>query len=153
LRDFLLTVHVLAAVIWVGGAIAMHILGRRVLKRGDNTEIYNFSMEINKVALRLYAPTSLVLLIAGIFLVNESGYDFSQAWIGIALAGWLFSFVVGVGYYGPQEKKLQVLVAERGQTDPGVRANVAAALNVNSVEVLILALVVIDMTLKPGAGG
>jgi hypothetical protein len=51
-------------VIWVGGAIAMHILGRRVLKRGDNQEIYNFSMEVNKVALRLYAPTSLILLVA-----------------------------------------------------------------------------------------
>ena len=47
------------------------------------------------------------MLIAGIFLVSEAGYEFSQAWIGIALAGWLFSFIVGVGYYGPQDKKLQ----------------------------------------------
>jgi len=153
LKDFLLTVHVLAAVIWVGGAIAMHILGRRVLKRGDNAEIYAFSKEINVVALRLYAPTSLILLIAGIFLVSEAGYEFSQAWIGIALAGWLFSFIVGVGYYGPQDKKLQLLVAERGENDPGVRRNVAAALTVNSVELLILVLVVIDMTLKPGSPG
>ena len=153
MRDFLLTVHVLAAVIWVGGSIAMHILGRRVLKRGDSTEIYNFSNEINTVALRLYAPTSLILLIAGIFLVNEAGYEFSQAWIGIALAGWLFSFIVGVGYYGPQDKKLQALVAERGPGDPGVKGNVSAALAVNSIELLILVLVVIDMTIKPGAPG
>ena len=151
LRDFLLTVHVLAAVIWVGGAIAMHILGRRVLNRGDNGEILAFSMEINKVALRLFAPTSLVLLLVGIGLVLDSpAYEFSQVWIGIALAGWLFSFIVGVGYYGPQDKKLQTLVAERGPDDPGVAGNVRAALNVNSVEVGILALVVIDMTLKPG---
>jgi len=44
-------VHVLAAVIWVGGSIAMHILGRRVLSRGDNREIHAFSMEINKVSM------------------------------------------------------------------------------------------------------
>jgi uncharacterized membrane protein len=57
----LLTIHVLAAVIWVGGSVAMHILGRRVLSRGDNREIHAFSMEVNKVAMRLYAPTSLIL--------------------------------------------------------------------------------------------
>jgi uncharacterized membrane protein len=149
--DFLITVHVLAAVIWVGGSVAMHILGRRVLKRGDGEEIYEFSKEINTLAQRLYAPTALILLIAGIFLVSEAGYEFSQAWIGIGLAGWLFSFVVGIGYYGPQDKKLQALVSERGPTDPGVAANVTRALNVNSVELLILLLVVIDMTTKPGA--
>jgi len=58
---------------------------------------------------------------------------------------------VGVGYYGPQDKKLQLLVAERGPGDPSVAANVRAALNVNSLEVTILTLIVIDMTLKPGA--
>ncbi|MDQ3719960.1 MAG: DUF2269 domain-containing protein [Actinomycetota bacterium] len=112
----LLTVHVLAR----------RDLGRRqhrhahpgppVLNRGDNREIHAFSMEVNKVAMRLYAPISLILLIAGIFLVDKAGYDFSQAWIVIALAGWLFSFIVGVGYYGPQDKKLQELVKERAPT-------------------------------------
>jgi uncharacterized membrane protein len=148
--EFLLTIHVLAAVIWVGGGLAMHILGRRVLKRGDTKEIYEFSKEINTVALRLYAPTSLILLIAGILLVNEAGYEFSQLWITLAFIGWAFSFVVGVAYYGPQDKKLQALVAADGPTATGVVENVRQALLVNSVEQLILFLVVIDMTTKPG---
>jgi uncharacterized membrane protein len=148
--EFLLTIHVLAAVIWVGGGLAMHILGRRVLKRGDNTEIFEFSKEINTVALRLYAPTSLILLVAGILLVNEAGYDFSDLWITLAFIGWAFSFVVGIAYYGPQDKKLQALVAADGPTATGVVENVRQALLVNSVEQLVLFLVVIDMTTKPG---
>lgn len=148
--EFLLTIHVLAAVIWVGGGIAMHILGRRVLKRNDPQEIYKFSGEVNTVALRLYAPTSLVLLVAGILLVNEAGYEFSQAWISIGFLGWAVSFLVGIGYYGPQDKKLQALVAADGPTAPGVVANVRQALIVNSIEILILVLVVIAMTTKPG---
>lgn len=148
--DLLLTIHVLAAVVWVGGGLAMHILGRRVLKRGDSTEIYEFSKEINHVALRLYAPTSLVLLIAGILLVNEAGYEFDQLWITLAFIGWLFSFVVGVAYYGPHDKKLQQLVAAEGPNATGVVANVRQALLVNSVEQAILFLIVIDMTIKPG---
>ena len=148
--EFLLTIHVLAAVIWVGGGITIHVLGRRVLKRGDDQEVYEFSKEINTVAMRLYAPTSLILLVAGILLVNEAGYEFSQTWITLAFIGWAFSFVVGIGYYGPQDKKLQALVAAEGPTAPGVVENVRQALMVNSFEILILVLVVIDMTVKPG---
>ena len=149
--EFLLTVHVLGAVVWVGGGAAMHILGRRALARGDGEEIYKLSQEVNHVGLRLYAPVSLVLLIAGILLVDEVGADFGDLWIGLGLAGWLVSFVVGIAYYGPQDKKLQLLVAEKGPADPGVAANVRAAVTVNSVELLILLLVVVDMTIKPGA--
>jgi uncharacterized membrane protein len=148
--ELLLTIHVLAAVVWVGGGTAMHILGRRVLKRGDGKEIYEFSKEINTVSLRLYAPTSLILLIAGVLLVNEAGFDFSQLWITLGFVGWGISFLVGVGYYGPQDKKLQALVAEKGPTDPGVAANVRQALMVNQVELLILFLIIVDMTTKPG---
>jgi uncharacterized membrane protein len=148
--DLLLTIHVLAAVVWVGGGLAMHILGRRVLKRGDSTEIYEFSKEINHVSLRLYAPTSLILLVAGILLVNEAGYDFDQLWITLGFVGWLISFVVGVGYYGPQDKRLQKLVAADGPNATGVVTNVRQALLVNSVEQAILFLIVIDMTTKPG---
>jgi uncharacterized membrane protein len=148
--ELLLTIHVLAAVIWVGGGLVMHILGRRVLKRGNPQEIFEFSNEINTVAMRLYAPTALILLVAGILLVNEAGYEFSQLWITLAFIGWAFSFIVGIGYYGPQDKKLQALVAADGPTAPGVVGNVRQALLVNSVEQLILFLIVIDMTTKPG---
>jgi uncharacterized membrane protein len=148
--DLLLTIHVLAAVIWVGGGLAMHILGRRVLKRGDGEEIYEFSKEINTVAMRLYAPMSLVLLVAGILLVNEAGYDFDQIWITLGFVGWIISFVVGIGYYGPQDKKLQQLVTAEGPNANGVVANVRQALLVNSIEQTIVLLVVIDMTTKPG---
>jgi uncharacterized membrane protein len=148
--DFLLTIHILAALIWVGGGISMHILGRRVLKRGDAEEIYKFSAEVNVIGMRIYAPTSLILLVAGILLVNEVGYEFSQLWITLAFVGWIISFIIGVGYYGPQDKKLQALVAADGPTAPGVVANVRQALTVNSIEILILLLVVVDMTVKPG---
>ena len=148
--EFLLSVHIVAAIVWLGGGTAMHIQGRRALRRGDGEEIYKLSKEINHVSLRLYAPTSLVLLVAGILLVDEVGADFGDLWIGLGLAGWLVSFVVGIAYYGPQDKKLQLLVAEKGPSDPGVAANVRAAITVNSVELLILFLVVIDMTIKPG---
>ena len=93
---------------------------------------------------------SLILLIVGVLLVNEVGYDFSETWITLGFLGWTVSFLVGIGYYGPKDKKLQALVAAEGPTAPGVVENVRQALMVNSFEILILVLVVIDMTVKPG---
>lgn len=148
--EFLLTVHVLAAIVWVGGGTMMHVIGRRTLARGDGQEIHDFSKEINAIAGRLYPVMSIILLVAGIFLVSEAGYEFSSLWITLAFIGWGISFVVGIGYYGPQDKKLQALVTENGPLDPGVAVNVRNALMVNQVELLILFLVVIDMTVKPG---
>ena len=43
-----------------------------------------------------------------------------------------------------------MLVAEQGPTAPGVIANVRQAMLVNSIEILILVLVVVAMTTKPG---
>lgn len=148
--ELLLTIHVIAAIVWVGGGTAMHILGRRVLKRRNGEEIYNFSTEVNTVAPRLFIPMSLLLLISGIGLVEEGGFQFSQLWIILGLSGYAISFIVGIAYYGPQDKRLQQLVAEKGPLDPGVAGNVRAALMVNQVELLILFLVAIDMTTKPG---
>ena len=149
--ELLLTLHVLAAVIWVGGNFVMDVMGRRVLRRGDGEEIHKFSEEVNAVGVRLYPGTSLVLLIAGILLVSEAGYDFGEPWVLLGLGGWVSSFLVGLLYYMPQDKKLQALVAEKGPSDPGVVDNVRAALRVGLAENVILLLVVIDMTVKPGA--
>jgi uncharacterized membrane protein len=148
--EFLLFVHIVGAVVWIGGGSVMHIIGRRALASDDGQRIHDVSKEINHIAMRLYPPVSLLLLVAGILLVDEVGADFGDTWIVLGLAGWLFSFVVGVGYYGPQDKRLQALVAERGPTDPGVAANIRAALNVNVVELTILFLVILDMVVKPG---
>lgn len=148
--EFLLTVHVLAAVVWVGGSVAIHVLGRRVIGRGDAEEILHFSRETNAIGPVLYAPASIILLVAGIFLVGKAGYEFSQAWIGLAFAAWIITFLIGAGYYGPAGKKLEALVQAEGPQAPGVVESAKRTIMVSSVELLILVLVVVDMTTKPG---
>jgi hypothetical protein len=41
----------------------------------------------------------VVLLIAGVFLVDEAGYSYGDLWVTIAFLGFLVSLVLGVGYY------------------------------------------------------
>jgi uncharacterized membrane protein len=149
--DFLLTVHVLAAVLWVGGGVTMHALGRRIQKSGDRAALTAYFRTAGPFAGVFYAALSVILLIAGLLLVNEANYEFSQPWIGIGLAAWIFSFIVGVGYYGRQDKKIREISESEGPTSETLMPIVKQYFLVNSIEVLVLVLVVVDMTVKPGA--
>lgn len=148
--DLLLTLHVVAAVLWVGGGATMHILGRRTLRSGDPRRIVAFAADANWLGPRFYSALSLVLLVAGIFLVEEAGYEHSQTWVVLGLAGWVVSFVIGVGFYARHQKRLEATVAVAGPEAPAVVANVQRMLQVNAIELLILLAIVVDMAVKPG---
>lgn len=115
--EFLLSVHLLAAVLWVGGGVSVFIFAR-FAKSAGGQRLLDFSREANLIGPRFYAPLSLILLVAGFLLIDEAGYDFSQTWISLGLAGWFLSFVVGVAFYGPQQKRLEEAAATEAPTDP-----------------------------------
>ena len=148
--DFLLAVHVLAAVLWVGGGATSHVLLRRAQRTNDPEYRLALVREVSTIGNRLYAPLSLVLVIAGSLLVNEAGYEFSQLWITLGYTAWLVSFALGIGFYSRQQKRIDELAEREGADGPGTSADIRRILTVNSVELLILVLAVIDMTAKPG---
>ena len=76
--EFLLTVHVLAAVIWVGGGVAMHIARhvRCASAATSTTRVRVHALDATWLGPRLFAPMSSIVLVAGSLLVNEAGYDF-----------------------------------------------------------------------------
>ena len=94
--EFLLTVHVLCAVIWIGGGVTMHIFGRLATKEGPERQLV-FTGQSIRLGNVLFAPLAVVLLVAGILLVDEVGYSYGDLWITIGFVGFLASFVVGRG--------------------------------------------------------
>ena len=150
--DFLLTVHVLAAILWVGGAVTLHILMRRTLRLPDRRAQHERFTELEWLGERFYPAFSLLLLIAGILLVtrDEGGFEFEDTFIQIGLTGWVISFLIGIGFYGREGKKRAGIVETEGADSPAVASSFRRTAMVNSFELLILLLVVIDMTTKPG---
>ena len=150
--DFLLTVHVLAAVLWVGGGASLHAMLRRMQKNAEPAAVLDFLGEAGRFAAVFYAALSVILLIAGLLLLNEplANAEFSDAWVQIGLTIWVISFIIGVGYYGRQGKKIGQLAEAEGPGGEGVERAVNQYLLVNSIELTLLVLAVIDMTTKPG---
>ncbi|MEA2331386.1 MAG: hypothetical protein QOH58_1524 [Thermoleophilaceae bacterium] len=147
--EFLLTVHVLAAVIWVGGAVTMHIFGRLATKEGPERELA-FTQQSIRIGNMVYAPLSVLLLIGGIFLVDEVGYSYGDPWITLGFLGFLTSFAVGVGYYPRAARTYAELAVVEGPGSDAARAIYRRTATVNMVELSILLLVVVAMTTKPG---
>ena len=150
--DFLLTVHVLAAVLWVGGGVTLHILMRRALRLADPAAQHERFTELEWLGERFYPIFSLLLIAAGIWLVarDDGGWDFDMTFVQLGFAGWIISFLIGIGFYGREGKKRAGIVESEGAASPSVAASFQRTAMVNSFELLILLLVIVDMTTKPG---
>ena len=146
-----LAIHILAAVAWVGGGLAIHIFGRMAEKTGDPQRMLEFSQQASFIGPRLYGPLSLILLIAGILLVGETPYDHTDTWVMIGYAGWVISFLTGVGYYMRADRKQQAIVAGGGLGSAEFLALYKQVATVSLIELVILFAVVADMAIKPGS--
>jgi uncharacterized membrane protein len=149
--EVFLAVHILAAVIWVGGAFVIQLLAFRILREADPERMAGFSRDTEWVGMRFFLPASLTLLVFGFLLVNEGGWSLSDAWLGFALLVIAASIVTGAGFLGPEAGRLARAIDQHGAGSPEVRARLTRILLVSRIELVFLVLVVVDMVAKPGA--
>jgi hypothetical protein len=143
-----LMVHILMAVVWVGGAHLIQLLAVRILKADDPHRLAAFAKDADWIGTRVFAPSALLLLVFGFLLVEETdiGYPF---WVQFGLGVFAYSFVSGLLFLGPEAGRISKLVAARGAADPDVQRRIRRILLFSRFELLLLVLVVVDMTIKP----
>jgi uncharacterized membrane protein len=148
--DILLSLHLLAAVLWIGGNLYFHIILGRAKAAGDVEKMGYLGQEQDWIGNRFFIGSAVVLLVTGPLLVDELGYDY-EFWIVFALAVLLASFATGALYLGPAGKKLGEMMQAEGFSD-ATQAQFNKLLTVARIETTLLVLVVIDMAVKPGLG-
>ncbi|HEV2361597.1 MAG TPA: DUF2269 family protein [Acidimicrobiales bacterium] len=153
----LLTVHILCAIAWVGGGLMITLQAERARRAKDDAELVNIARQADFFATHMFIPLALVLLGVGIGMVAVGHIGFNHPFVMIALTGWALSFVIGGAFLGPQSgkvKKLAAAAADGGDVD--VPAEVMSRINrivlVARIDLLILALIVVNMVVKPGGG-
>lgn len=149
MADLLLTVHVLAAVIWVGGSVLMLAMGFYLRGRDLPTRV-EYTRWTEWVAPRLLAPASIAVIVAGPLLVSELGYEMNEPWLHVGFLGWFLSFILGVAFYPREGSRRERLIEKHDIRHETVAASVDRVLKVAAIDTLIVVLVVIDMTTKPG---
>ena len=141
--------HVLAAVIWVGGSVLALALGYYLRGRELGTRV-EYTRWTEWLGPRLFAPASVAVIVAGPLLVDDLGYDFDQTWLTLGFIGWTISFIFGVAFYPREGKRREQLIEQHGIEHESVAASVSRVLTVATVDTLVVVLVVIGMTTKPG---
>ena len=104
LQEWLQVVHVLAAIVWMGGSATLLLLGSRAM-RGDITGKAGFARGA-EVAGKMYAISGAVILIAGMWLVADSDvWEFSDGFVSLGIATVIIGAVLGAAFFGPQSVK------------------------------------------------
>jgi uncharacterized membrane protein len=146
--EFWLFIHVLMAIVWVGGALNLQIIGTRLQLANDPLQMAKFARQVEWVGTRVLSPASILILIAGVVMTLDR-WDFEQLWIIIGMAGFLYSFVNGAFFLGPMSGKTGKLMEERGAEDQQVQSNLRRIFTLARIELVILFVVVWAMTMKP----
>ena len=143
------SLHVLAAVTWVGGAIGQNVMATRLRKTAEGPAMSSFAREAEWIGMHVFMPSSIVLLALGIWMVATSGWNFTDLWVELGILGIVATVVTGAAVIGPTSKKIGELIQEKGPADPGVGAQIDKLLKVARVDLVVLILVVVDMVAKP----
>ena len=119
------------------------------LRGRDATTRVEYTRWTEWLAPRLFAPASIVVILAGPLLASDLDLDFGQTWITIGFVGWTISFLLGVAFYPREGKKRERLIEQHGVEHESVAASIDRVLTVAAIDTLVITLVVIDMTVKP----
>jgi uncharacterized membrane protein len=149
--ELLLFVHVLAAVVWVGGALSLQVLAIRAERSADGGRVANFATESEWVGSRVFLPSSIVLLLAGIGLTLEGDWGFTTPWVLLGLIAYGLSALTGSLFLGPESGRIGKMIADVGPQDPDVIARIKRIFLVSRIELVVLLFIVFDMTVKPGS--
>ena len=150
LYNVLKFLHILAAVLWVGGAVLIQVLAQLALKSKLPGRAAEFAHEVELIGKRMFTPVSILVLLLGVALVQEGDWGFGHAWIILGLVGIAATIVTGAGYLGPQMGKLADLIRADGPDAPSVQARVATILNVARIDIVVLVLIIFVMVTKVG---
>ena len=149
LYDWLKFLHVLAAMIWVGGLVAVGVFAIQAVRSGERDAIARLVGSLGVIGPFVFGPAMLTVLGLGIWLVVDSdAWDFGQTWIWLALTLFAAAFLVGAIFQSRAAISAQ-RAATAGDDDEAVRQLRRWGWGMLLI-LLLLVVVTWDMVIKPG---
>ena len=147
--DIYKALHVVAAVIWVGGDVTLTTLGIVFERRKDGPTLAALGKMGEWIGTRVYTPALFAVLGFGIAVVQKGGFGWDIVWLDLALAGWAIAAAVGIGFVGPELGRIDRAAREFGPDSDEVARRVRRLFTIFRFDTALLVLVVLDMTAKP----
>ena len=146
---FFKSLHVIAAVIWVGGAFMIQAFAFRITRTGDARRQAEFSKDSEVIGMRVFMPATWILLLAGIGMMINLDLSWGQNWIVFGLIAFAISFVIGAGFLGPESGRIAAVIEREGPESPEAQARIRRILLISRCEFVVLLTVIVNMVVKP----
>ena len=144
-------VHVLFAVIWVGGGVSIMIHAIRAQTARDPEGIVTVAKRAAFMGEKVFAPVGLITFLKGIAMMINTNLGWGHFWIVAGLIGYASTFIVGIAILSPLAKKIDASAEKNGPTHPETMALIERIMLIARFDVAVLMLVVLDMVTKPFA--
>jgi uncharacterized membrane protein len=149
LYDWLMFLHIVAAMVWVGGAVLLAALVTRVLRDRDDAAVALFTGSLRVIGPLVLAPAAVAVVGFGVWLVLDSAaWGFGQLWVQLALALFAAAFLIGAAHQSRTAIGAARATA-RGDHEEARRQLARWSWGYRLI-VLLLIVATWDMTTKPG---
>jgi uncharacterized membrane protein len=151
LEPWIHLLHVLSAMVWLGGGFLLSVVGSRARSSGNPSAISDFAQSLTYIGTRVLLPATAGTLVFGVWMVLiDSQWNFGQFWVLLAIGLFVLAFLIGAVFMGRVGMQLQRAGAENAEQ---AKALLGRWLVGYRVILLVLLIVVWDMIFKPGLGG
>ena len=145
--DVLQSIHVIAAIAWVGGGI-FHVFASTQLAGAPPETMGHWAQVGERAGQVYYGPAAVLTLLAGIGMVLVGDLSWGQPLVSVGFTGVALSFVLGAVL---TERASKELTAELDGGDTGRIASLQQRIRMYSVlDVVVLLVVVVVMVVQPG---
>ena len=149
LYELLLFVHVLAAAAWFGAALLSLVLLELASRARETDWLVKFGELDDTLAKVLFIPSAILVLVAGVALVFDGPWSFTDdGWVIGGLLLLVAVFALGIGLIVPAGQKLTAL-ARTGAPPAELEPVVRRLRTLSWIDVAVLAVAFFVMTTKP----
>jgi uncharacterized membrane protein len=140
-------VHILSAIVWIGGGAAFAMVIARLVGAGDRATLKSMLPQVTRFMRTMAGPASGLVLLSGIAMVLAAGMGFRALWISLGFVGFILYALFG-GLV--MQKRVAALAhAVAAEDDVAVARAGSRVRQANVIYLLLMASIVAVMVLKP----
>ena len=141
--ELLLFIHIGGSIVWIGAGFLSLVLATTYDRESDEAAIRRFLHDQEWLAMKLFVPASLIVVVMGIALVIESdAWTFDYLWIVLGLVGYAATFVTGFFFIRPASERIGADMEQQGgRLTPELRVRIRKLIVMARVDYVTFALV------------
>ncbi len=142
----LVFLHILSAIVWLGGAMFSEVLVAGARRRGEEAYATTYA-RVADAGARIYPVATIVLFASAIAMVLWK-WEFGLLWIDIAIGLFVVTFTLGIAYFSPRGKRISKAVQDGSDLSTIVQA-IRPVHRIQRIDLLVLLVILALMVYKP----